>query len=423
MPRILIADDLPDNRYLLEVLLRGNGYEVVSVDNGSAAIEALRASGVDLIISDILMPVMDGFALCRACKEDSSLCETPFIFYTATYTEPQDEQFALSLGADRFLIKPQEPETLLEILRSVLREGKESRPHLPLGPEMEFFRQHNAVLFKKLEDKLVELEREVNQRKKAEDALTALNADLEARIQARTAELEALNAELEAFAYTVSHDLKSPLQAIVSSGELLAESCSGLMEPKHQRMLQLVAQEGRRMGQLINDLLAFSRMGKLALQPEPLDMPRLAQLAFQETSARHQPAKPVVCQCLPCPSASGDPALIHQVLINLFSNAIKYSQPVEQPSIAFGGKVDGGCVTCWVKDNGVGFDMKQASHLFEAFHRLPGHAAFEGTGAGLAIVRRIIQRHGGKVWAESAVGVGTTIFFTLPAVSSVPPAT
>jgi len=174
MTRVMIVDDQPQNRYLLEVLLKHHGYEVTSASNGAEALATARETPPDLIVSDVLMPVMDGFALCRAWRADEALAPIPFIFYTATYTQPQDEEFALSLGADRYIIKPSEPKVLARVVAEVLAGGRGRRPAAPaqpLGEEMEFFRQHNAVLFQKLEKKVASLELEIARRREIERAL------------------------------------------------------------------------------------------------------------------------------------------------------------------------------------------------------------------------------------------------------------
>lgn len=159
-PTVLIVDDLDANRYLLKSLLEGEGWEVRTAENGREALALARAHPPDLVVSDILMPVMDGYALCRAWKLDETLRHIPFVFYTATYTEPRDERFALDLGADRFLIKPQEPEALIRVLNDLLaaRKTAPAGPAKPLGEEMEFFRRYNDVLFSKLEKKMSDLE-------------------------------------------------------------------------------------------------------------------------------------------------------------------------------------------------------------------------------------------------------------------------
>jgi PAS domain S-box-containing protein len=209
MTRILIVDDRLENRYMLDVLFRGNNYETTQAENGAIALEILRHETVDLIISDIFMPIMDGFELCRECKKDEATRGIPFIFFTATYTDQHDEAFARSLGADRFLLKPKPPEEVLETVRSLLEERTASFGSCPLGPEMEFFRQHNAVLFRKLEQKMLELEDEVAKNQQAKAEILKLNAKLESRISERTFDLERAN---RALAYR-----EEEIRSIVSS--------------------------------------------------------------------------------------------------------------------------------------------------------------------------------------------------------------
>ena len=173
MKKILVVDDNTENLYFLEILLKGNGFDVITARNGSEALESAFSTPPDLIITDILMPVMDGFTLCRKCKADERLKHIPFVFYTATFIEPKDEKFALSLGAARFILKPQEPETLINILKELFEEKYPAQPTStePLGEEMEFFRQHNEILFKKLEKKMSDLEIANQKLKAKEEAL------------------------------------------------------------------------------------------------------------------------------------------------------------------------------------------------------------------------------------------------------------
>jgi PAS domain S-box-containing protein len=181
MAKILIADDILQNRYLLEATLKGYGFEVLSARNGAEALETARADPPDLIIADILMPVMDGFELCRQWKADDRLRSVPFIFYTATYTDPKDEAFARTLGAERFIVKPQKPEDLVRAVREVLEEDRKCAPEPPgesAGDETEILRQYNEVLFHKLEKKVQQLEADIAERKRAEAALAEQKAFL-----------------------------------------------------------------------------------------------------------------------------------------------------------------------------------------------------------------------------------------------------
>ncbi len=182
MAKILVADDILQNRYLLESLLKGYGFEAITVQNGAEALDAARADPPDLIITDILMPVMDGFELCRRWKADERLKSVPFIFYTATYTDPKDEAFARSLGAERFIVKPQKPEDLARAVREVLEESRTSSPE-PVGDETEILRQYNEVLFRKLERKVMQLEADIAERERAEAALAEKEAFLSAIVE------------------------------------------------------------------------------------------------------------------------------------------------------------------------------------------------------------------------------------------------
>jgi CheY-like chemotaxis protein len=200
--KLLVVDDNEQNRYMLQVLLEGHGYQVDSAKDGVEALEAARRGPPDMIISDILMPAMDGFALCREWKKDAKLKDVPFVFYTATYTDPKDEAFALSLGAERFIIKPQEPDVFVKMVREVIEGRRAEQPAAPselVEEEEVFFRQYNEVLIRKLEDKLVQLEqtnqameREIAERRQAEEELREYRDRLEEMVDQRTAELREL---------------------------------------------------------------------------------------------------------------------------------------------------------------------------------------------------------------------------------------
>ena len=200
--KLLIVDDDEQNRYMLQVLLEGHDHQVASASDGVEALEMARRDPPDLIVSDILMPTMDGFALCRECKKDAMLKGIPFVFYTATYTDPKDEAFALSLGAERFIVKPQEPDAFVDIVREILEGHEASQPVAPrevVEEEGVFFRQYNEVLIRKLEDKLLQLEqanqaleREVAEHRQAEQELRTYRDHLEEVVSKRTAELRKL---------------------------------------------------------------------------------------------------------------------------------------------------------------------------------------------------------------------------------------
>lgn len=238
---------------------------------------------------------------------------------------------------------------------------------------------------------------------------------LEAQVAQRTKALEGTNAELESFSYSVSHDLRAPLRAIHGFARILIEDHHAKLDPEAQRLLGVIDQNTRRMGQLIDDLLAFSRVGRTDLSTGPVDMKALAQLVadeVQRTEADRNGALEIRIDSLP--PARGDRGLLRQVLSNLLLNAAKFTRGRPSATIEVGSRADGGQTVYYVKDNGAGFDARYADKLFGVFQRLHSTEQFDGTGVGLAIVKRIVQRHGGRVWAEGAVNQGATFYFTLP---------
>jgi signal transduction histidine kinase/CheY-like chemotaxis protein len=735
MTRILIVDDKPENLYMLRVLLAGHGHEVEEARHGAEALAKARQSPPDLVISDLLMPVMDGYTLLRHWKTDEQFKLIPFIVYTATYTEPRDEQLAMDLGADAFIIKPTEPGPFMALIQKVLAKqanGVQS-VKLPTDGEDVQLRQYNKVLIRRLEIKmdqlqqanrdlerdiaarqiveealrkseallnevgriakiggwemdlitrkaswtrgtydiveiepgkpipgpdehlsyylpkyrplvteamraLVEenkpldfeaqlitpkgnvkwchaigravcegdrcvkihgtlqditerkarereiqrlnhlyailsginhsitriksreelfqeicriatehaafkvvwigwcdpetqqvvpvgragdsegyldkikvyaddrpegrgpvgtciregktavfsdfqndpralpwreaatvhglraaaavpvyfhgkacgaftvyasepnvfqdkevalleeagddisfalenLEREV-QRKQAAEEIRKLNIELEQRVVERTAELQAANKELDAFSHSVSHDLRAPLRSINGFASMLTEDCAPQLNEEGRRLLGTICGEASRMSKMIDDLLAFSRLGRQSMQLEQIDMTALAQSMFDKCAAQTS-GREIQLNLHPLPSVHGDTALLSHVWSNLISNAIKYTRRKPVATIEITGRTDvkGGTIYC-VKDNGAGFDMQYAQKLFGVFQRLHADAEFEGTGVGLSLVQRIVQRHGGRVWAEGKIDEGAAFYFALPEVTT-----
>jgi light-regulated signal transduction histidine kinase (bacteriophytochrome) len=241
-------------------------------------------------------------------------------------------------------------------------------------------------------------------------ALAAVNHELEQR----ALELATVNDELEAFSYSVSHDLRAPLRHVTGFASLLHRAIGDRLDEKEARYLRTIVESANRMGRLIDDLLAFSRMGRLPIERRRVSLSQVVLDARQDVP-RSDAAPEVAWTVHPLPDVDGDPALLRQVFVNLFTNAVKYSGVRPHPAVEVGARADGrGEAVIYVRDNGVGFDMAYVDKLFGVFQRLHSSDAFEGTGIGLANVRRIIHRHGGRVWAEGAVDAGATFYFSLP---------
>ena len=257
------------------------------------------------------------------------------------------------------------------------------------------------------------MSRDITELKEAEDKIVELNRDLERRVGERTAQLEEANKELESFSYSVSHDLRTPLRAIDGFSHILLDDYAGKLDDEGKRLLKVVRDNTGRMGQLIDDILQFSRTGRVDLTFAEIDMEKLIRDVVEELQQVLAHGKLQV-EIGPLPKTMGDRAMMRHVFANLISNAIKFTRRNDNPTIQAGAFCDENETVYYVKDNGVGFDMQYADKLFGVFQRLHSMEEFEGTGIGLAIVKRIITRHGGRVWAEGKVQQGATIYFALP---------
>ena len=274
-------------------------------------------------------------------------------------------------------------------------------------------RHYEARFVRSGPDEVVAIARDVTARKRHEEEIRELNRDLERRVTERTEQLAAANRELEAFSYSVSHDLRAPLRHVSGFTGMLLQSPSIAQDEPARRLAGHVEAAARRMGELIDNLLSFSRMGREPLKAERVPLHRLVEEVQEELhdviGSRH-----IQWKIATLPEVTGDPAMLRQVISNLLHNAVKYSRTRTTAVIEVGAREEGQETVVFVRDNGVGFDMNYVGKLFGVFARLHRDEEFEGTGIGLANVRRIISRHGGRTWAEGLVDQGATIYFSLP---------
>lgn len=423
MPKVLIVDDNLQNRYLLQALLGGHGFETRTAENGLEALECLRSGyRAEVIISDILMPVMDGFEFCRQCKQDPELKFIPFLFYTATYTQREDEIFATSIGAERFLTKPQSPEVILatvhEMLETLPGVEKMTQKSSALSAEMEFFRQHNTILFKKLDEKISELEREVAERKQTEDLLRKRESDL---LQSQKMESIGL------LTGGIAHDFNNILSSIMLNAEFLGDMLGDRSCPKCQEPIRQISEAARRAANLTRQLLTFTRREPLTRQPMDLNevvshlMGMLHRILGEHISL-------AFAACSGLLVVQGDEGMLEQVVMNLTINARDAivgggSISIRTESVALSATeahergVKAGNYACvLIRDSGAGMDELTLKRIFEPFFTTKD--AGKGTGLGLATSRSVVQQHGGWIEVESSIGKGTLFTVFLPQLSA-----
>jgi signal transduction histidine kinase len=376
---ILLVDDEPGGLVALEAILEPLGQNLIKARSGHEALRHLLSRDFALILLDVRMPDLDGFETASLIRERERNRNTPIIFLTAG-----DESEVLrgyAVGAVDYVFKP----VRTEVLRS------------------------KVSVFVELARATEIVRRQAAERKQAEEAIQELNANL----VRHAARLEAANKELESFSYSISHDLRAPLRAIDGFARMLQEDHGDRLDDEGRRRLEKISNGTRKMSALIDDLLEFSRLGRSPLSPGAIDMTALVREVVDEIQSVPGQRVPR-CILKPLPAALGDRALIRQVWINLLSNAVKFTGHRDAPLMEIGGSSEDAENVYYVKDNGTGFDMRHYDKLFRVFQRLHSSAEFPGTGAGLAIVQRVVSRHGGRVWAESKVDVGAEFYFTLP---------
>lgn len=420
--KILVVDDRPENRVLLQKQLEPFGHDVATAEDGAQALARARATHYDLIVSDLLMPVMDGYQLCYSIKTDATLQRTPVVLYTATYVTRKDEHLAKSLGADDLIGKPIEPDEFLERINTVVArsEGGKAGQIAPALDEREFLREYNGHLIQSLEDRLILLE--------SNQSLKALNRELEKRVEQATRELQkshddlqsanrklsAANREWESFSYTVSHDLRAPIRAISGFADVLREELHLAPDAEATRLLDRIERNANHMEQLIRDLLAYSRINTAA-PPKSVALEPVVQAAVARLDDRIRARGAQVKIVTPLPAVIADVTALDRIVDNFLDNAVKFVPVGTTPAVEITATQEDGFITLSVRDNGPGIAAQHQERVFKIFERLPGSESVQGTGVGLAIVRKAAERMGGSCGVDSTLGQGSRFWIRLPA--------
>lgn len=398
--RILMVEDSPTQAESLRALLADAGYDVITAPNGQAGLTEFAAHECDVVISDVVMPgEVDGYELCRRIKTGQRR-EVPVVLLTSL-SDPLDIIRGLECGADNFLTKPYEPDHLLERLRTVIAtRATRGAAKLRMGVKVLFMGREFTISSEREQilDLLIST---------FEDAVRQ-NRELRHREEA----LEATNRELEAFTYSLSHDLRAPLRHADAFSGLLLEECSAQLDAVAQGYIQRFRQAVELMDRMVTALLQLGQVGRRDLRPRPTALRSLVDGVLSMIEGQTQ-GRRVTWEIGPLPVVVCDRELMESVFTNLLSNAVKFTRDRDPAVIQVGETVLRGQPVIFVRDNGAGFDPRYAEKLFGIFQRLHPAGEFEGTGVGLATVQRIIHKHGGQVWAEAELGKGAAIYFTL----------
>ncbi|HEX9782409.1 MAG TPA: response regulator [Opitutaceae bacterium] len=406
---ILIAEDSPTQAQRLQFILEQQGYHNTVAANGREALEIARRIRPALVISDIVMPEMDGYELCRAIKADAGLADTPVILVT-TLSDPEDVIRGLECRADNFILKPYDERYLLGRVQYVLLNRQlRTTEQSGMGVEIYFNERKHFITADRLQilnlllstyDAAIQRNRELS---RAQEDLQRVNR-----------QLAAANEELDAFSFSVSHDLRAPLGTIASLAQLLERFAGQNLGDRARAQIHSIVDGVRRMTRLIDDLLSFARTARQELKKGEVNLDSMFREVAQDLTSQAQDRQ-LEWRIHSLPIVHGDPAMLRLVVVNFLSNAIKYTRGRDPAMIEVGVESNGADETAiYVRDNGVGFDMTYARRLFGAFQRLHRESEFEGIGVGLANVRRIVNRHGGRTWAEGRLNAGATFYFSLP---------
>lgn len=422
--RILVVEDSPTQAEHLRLLLESEGHRVDVAPNGRAGLERLQLERPDLIISDVMMPEMDGYAFCQAVKSNGRMKRIPFVLLTQQ-NRPEDIIWGLEQGADNFITKPFEDASLLERVRRIFANlDLRERGHLEMEVTLRVGGRDIAITTDK--QQIIELLFATF------DDLRRANANLESRereLQAKTQDLEAANQKLQEasrhkseFLANMSHELRTPLNAVMGFSEILQKQIVGPLNGKQARYVGHIHQSGKHLLRLINDILDLAKVeaGKFVLQPEPLDVAAtLEDILVIARGLANKKSQTIEAEIEPeLPPLQADPIRFKQILFNLLSNAVKFTPEQGQITVAARRVAGaGGELELRVTDRGIGIRAEDLPRLFQEFVQLEATASkrHEGTGLGLALSKRLVEMHGGRISAASeGEGRGSTFTVILP---------
>lgn len=404
---ILVVEDSPTQAEQLRYMLEKHRFRVSVARNGREALIKISEVQPALIISDIVMPEMDGYELCRRVKNHDEVCNIRIILLTSL-SDPMDVIRGLECGADNFITKPYDEEFLISRIGYLLENRYDAQDCATL-PELKIIFAGREFAITSSRHQILDLllstyETAIRKNQeliRARDELKELNE-----------QLKTVNGDLEAFGHTVSHDLRGPLNSIYLSCQAIEKMYGDSFDDQCREFFRFISDSSVKMSKMIDTILKFSLLSLQELRHEQVDLSAMVRAIIAEPRF-NDPQRRVTFHVADGVVANGDIHLLRIVLENLLGNAWKYSGTKENAMIEFGMMASGGRPAYFVRDNGAGFDMNSIDRMFAPFQRLHDAEEFEGYGIGLSTVQRIVQRHGGRIWAEGEVGKGAVFYFTV----------
>ena len=412
MATILIVDDRERDRELLATLLKYARHRVIEACDGAEALRLARSEQPDLMISDVLLPTVDGYELVRQIRTDPTTARIPVIFCTAVFDEQEARALARECGVARIISKPIDPERFMGIVAEVL--GDESPVDISSCVPEHFELKHKQLLIDTLMQQVDALRRTRDELEQRVEERTAELAKANADLRAYASQLELMNQELQEFAFVASHDLQEPLRKVQAFGNRLQVNCGDSLDDEGRDNLMRMTKAANRMSSLLDALLIYSRITTKSSTPVPTDLTEVVRDAISDLDILIEKSEAHI-ELGELPTLEANPVHMRQIFQNLISNALKYRKNGERPTVKVYSEVVDDTCRIFIEDNGIGFDEQYLDRIFKPFQRLHGRSSpYEGMGMGLAICRKIVERHGGSITARSTCGKGSIFIVTLP---------